>query len=95
MSPRETFTVSLGIDYSIRVEYKPVLKFHQESGMLSKSSLETRLQKIKLKNTRTEPIKLTILDQFPLSSDEKIKVPSTSPSALEGQVTMGAGARCR
>ena len=80
VSPSETFTVSLGVDFSLRVEYRPVTKFRQETGMISKSSVEMRSQKIVVKNTRSEAVKLTLLEQLPLSGDEKLKVALVAPT---------------
>lgn len=74
VSPQEEFTCSLGVDPAIRIEYKPARKFHEETGLLSKSSVTTHEQKINIKNTRSDTIKITVVDHLPLSSEEKLKV---------------------
>lgn len=74
VSPSEEFDCSLGVDPSVRIEYKAARKFHEESGIISKSSNVTHEQKIEIKNTKAEPIKIFIKEQLPLSSEEKIKV---------------------
>lgn len=74
VSPSEEFSCSLGVDPAVRVEYKPARKFHEESGILSKSSILTHEQKIEVKNTKQDAIKIIVHEHLPLSSEEKLKV---------------------
>ncbi len=74
MSPSEEFTCSLGVDPSVKVTYKPVHKYREEYGMWSKSVGMIYKQDIEVKNTRNQTIKITVSDQLPQSSDDKIKV---------------------
>ena len=43
-SPQEEFTCSLGVDPSIKVEYKPVRKLKEQSGIISKTTSTTYVQ---------------------------------------------------
>uniref|UniRef100_A0A915KWP3 Protein F37C4.5 n=1 Tax=Romanomermis culicivorax TaxID=13658 RepID=A0A915KWP3_ROMCU len=81
----EDFNVSLGVDPSIKVEYKAAKKFNEESGILTKSSLLTQEQKIGLHNTKNEAIRLIVVEPFPQSTEEKLKV---SRKLLEGSTKL-------
>lgn len=70
----EEFEVSVGVDPSVKVTYKPLKKFQQTTGMISKAMVFVHHQQIDVKNTKTVPVKITVIDQCPMSSNEKIKV---------------------
>ncbi|KAK9793609.1 hypothetical protein SCARD494_06193 [Seiridium cardinale] len=85
-STGDFFTLSLGIDPAIRVAYpKPDVK-RSQSGLFSKedSSAFTRL--ITLSNTRSggkvKPVNITVLDQVPVSEDEKLRIDILQPRGL-------------
>eukprot|EP00058_Branchiostoma_floridae_P027148 XP_002612639.1 hypothetical protein BRAFLDRAFT_78733 [Branchiostoma floridae] len=127
VAPSEEFTCSLGADPAVKVIYKPLHKYREQSGVISKTTqmtyrqmnysvmLEQRqtddsfyrenkkeniqpvlacvlptlnpcpgvvfdLQVIEIKNLRPDPIKITVSDQLPLSTEEKIKVNLQEPS---------------
>ena len=44
VSPSEDFTCSLGVDPGLRVVYKPVYKYREQSGLLTKSVITTYKQ---------------------------------------------------
>ena len=46
----EEFEIALGADAAVKLEYKPVRKFQQTSGMLSKSRVYNYHQIIEVKN---------------------------------------------
>jgi uncharacterized protein (TIGR02231 family) len=81
VSPSEEFNCSLGVDPAIRVEYKSARKFHEETGILTKSTILTHEQKIDIKNTKGDPIKIVVHDHLPLSGEEKLKVTLIEPNA--------------
>ena len=72
----EEFDVSLGVDPSVKVTYKPVKKFQQRTGVLSKSDITDFHQVIEIKNTKSQPVKILVTDQCPRSTSDKIKVSS-------------------
>ena len=69
--------VCVGVDPSVRVVYKPVKRFREESGLISKNVTYTYKQVTELCNTRSEPAVVTFTDQVPKSQDEKLKVSAT------------------
>ena len=74
VSPSEEFELSLGVDPAIKVTYKPLRKYVQRTGVVSKSTQTDYRQQISIKNTKTTTIKIKIRDQLPKSSEEKLKV---------------------
>ena len=74
VSPLEEFDVSLGVDPAVKITYKPTKKFKQSTGILSKYQQLQYHQEIVIKNTKSTPVKITITDQVPKTSEEKVKV---------------------
>ena len=64
----------LGVDSSVKVVYKPVRRFREEGGLISKTVTYTYKQVTEINNTRNEPAVITFIDQLPKSQDEKLKV---------------------
>ncbi|XP_065185223.1 protein F37C4.5-like [Sycon ciliatum] len=79
ISPLEQFECSLGVDPSVRITYKPVQRFREQSGLMSKTTKFKYSQVIQIKNTQQEPVTIKVIDQLPLSTEEKIKVLLIAP----------------
>ncbi len=62
------------MDPSVKVVYKPVKRFREESGIISKNVTYTYKQVTELCNSRSETAIITFKDQLPKSEDEKLKV---------------------
>ncbi|KAK9445805.1 mucoidy inhibitor-like protein [Metarhizium brunneum] len=95
-SAGETFTLSLGIDPAIKVTYpKPVVQ-RATAGLFSKENTAMFTRTIMLHNTRAsagKPTSLLVLDQVPVSQDEKLKVEVLNPQGMSlggGEVRAGA-----
>ena len=58
----------------MKVVYKPVHRFREEGGFISKTVIYTYKQVTEINNTRNEPAVITFVDQLPKSQDEKLKV---------------------
>ena len=74
VSPLEEFDVSLGVDPAVKITYKPLKKFKQSTGILSKYELLQFHQEITIKNTKSTSVNITVTDQLPKPSEEKLKV---------------------
>ena len=77
VSPNEEFITSLGVDQSVRITSQPIDSVHHtRSGLLggAKTSLITYTHAFEVKNTRADAIDMKVLEQVPLSTDERIKV---------------------
>ena len=58
----------------MKVVYKPVRRFREEGGLISKTVTYTYKQVTELINTRKELTVITFTDQLPKSQDVKLKV---------------------
>ena len=77
VSPGEEFSTSLGVDQSIRITCQPIATVHNtRSGLLggAKTNLITYTHAFVVKNTRSDVVDMKILEQVPLSTDDRIKV---------------------
>ncbi|CAF1222356.1 unnamed protein product [Adineta ricciae] len=70
----DTFDLPLGMDASIKVEYKPVKKVTDTQGLISKINCENIYHETRVVNTKATDVTVYIYEQVPLSSDEKIRV---------------------
>jgi uncharacterized protein (TIGR02231 family) len=74
LAPGETHEIGFGPDDLVRVKYEVIREKKGETGLISSSRTDQRQYKITLRNLHERPIAFTILDQVPVSLDEKIKV---------------------
>jgi uncharacterized protein (TIGR02231 family) len=110
-SSGDSFTMSLGVDPTIRVIYpKPDVK-RSSSGVFSKENSTGYRRSVTITNTRgasssstsssktgkdsatTKPVRLIVLDQVPVSEDDKLRVDIAYPRGLSeggGGVITGA-----
>lgn len=73
--PGEEFRCSLGIDPSVKVEYKPCIRSSEQVGFMTKNSLCTHEQIISLRNAKAnQSAMITVREPIPKAVDEKIKV---------------------
>jgi uncharacterized protein (TIGR02231 family) len=99
-SSGDDFTMSLGIDPTIRVIYpKPDVK-RSTSGVFTKESSTAYRRSITVANTRGpssaggKAARLLVLDQVPVSEDEKLRVEIVQPRGLvDGGAGVSAGAQ--
>lgn len=113
-SSGDSFTMSLGVDPTIRVSYpKPDVK-RSSSGVFSKENSTAYRRSIAITNTRgaaassssstssspngggagAKPVRLVVLDQVPVSEDDKLRVEIAHPSGLaEGRAGVSTGAQ--
>lgn len=94
-SAGDTFTMSLGVDPAIKVAYpKPDVK-RSTTGVFTKGDNSVYTRTITLVNSRAtagKPVNITVLDQVPVSEDEKLRVDVLHPKGLyagSGGVTTG------
>lgn len=67
VNPGEEFSCSLGVDPSVRIDYKPARKHYDESGLVAKYTTIAHTQEIVVKNTKPrDAVKLRVLEQIPL-----------------------------
>ncbi|KAH3746278.1 mucoidy inhibitor MuiA family protein [Pelomyxa schiedti] len=79
VSPNEEFAFFLGTDKAVKVEYSPPSEMKDRGGVFSRSNVQTWTGAITVKNTKTKEIAVTVYEQLPKSSDERIKVTLIEP----------------
>ncbi|KHN86720.1 Protein F37C4.5 [Toxocara canis] len=78
--PGEEFCCSLGVDPSVKVEYKAATCFHEQIGFVSKCILQTHDQAVLVRNAKVnQAVQLTVREHIPKAVDEKIKVCVLTP----------------
>lgn len=84
VSSGESFTLPLGVDPAINVAYpKPTVQ-RSQSGIFSKEDSNVFTRTLIITNTKhTGPVELTVLDQVPVSEDERLKIDIVSPRGLK------------
>ncbi|KAM0249666.1 hypothetical protein ACHAQJ_008963 [Trichoderma viride] len=84
-SSGESFTLSLGVDPSIAITYsKPEVR-RTSSGLFNKENSSVYLRTVTLHNTRAvggRAVNLLVLDQVPVSEDERLRVELWHPRGL-------------
>lgn len=85
-SAGEPFSLSLGVDPSIHVTYsKPVVK-RSQTGVFQKEGSGVYTRTITVTNTNSNrAVEGLILDQIPVSEDERLKVDILQPSGLRSE----------
>ncbi|KAI4108093.1 MAG: hypothetical protein LQ339_002365 [Xanthoria mediterranea] len=103
-SPGEAFVLNLGVDPGLNVVYsKPMLKRRSDSGVFQKEGCAIYTRTCTLTNTKNHAtIDATVVDQVPVSEDDKLKIDILNPKGLgkegspavktgEGQINDGTG----
>jgi hypothetical protein len=83
-SAGESFSLPLGIDPALQISYpKPTVR-RSQSGIFSKEDSNVFTRTIIVINTKhNAPVELTVLDQVPVSEDERLKVDIVTPRGLK------------
>ncbi|VEL27942.1 unnamed protein product [Protopolystoma xenopodis] len=76
VSPGEEFICHLGVEQGIKVIYRPMFKYRDGHSTSSKYASLTFKQTIEMKNTFDRAVRIMVVDQVPVSGEEKIKVSS-------------------
>ncbi|VDK51103.1 unnamed protein product [Anisakis simplex] len=85
--PGEEFCCSLGIDPSIKVEYKSAKVLNEQIGFVSKCVLQTHDQGVIVRNAKVnEEVELVVREHIPKAVDDKIKVSILSPDLRQSNV---------
>jgi uncharacterized protein (TIGR02231 family) len=97
VSPGQVFGLPLGVDPAIHINYpKPLIHRSTQGIIFNKESSQVFNRSIWLNNTKATPVELLVLDQVPVSEDERLRIVITTPRGLvkEGDsVTAGVSAQ--
>jgi len=73
----------LGVDESIKIEYKFVKKFDETGGLFVEKNKKIFEYLIKITNNKKTQEEIVVWDQLPISQNEKIKVKLIDPTYKE------------
>lgn len=93
-SPGEAFVLNLGVDPALNVVYSKPSVHRSQSGVFQKEGNCVYTRSCTLTNTKNDTaIEATVLDQVPVSEDDKLKVEILTPRGLfkEGDQVAAAG----
>jgi len=83
VSPGEYFHSFLGVEPSVKIDSRPLRKYDTHRGMfkLLGKSIDTIYEYfVSVTNTKSTPISITIVQQLPRSTNEKVKVKLVEPT---------------
>ncbi|KIW08338.1 uncharacterized protein PV09_01256 [Verruconis gallopava] len=89
VSPNQIFSLPLGVDPAIQISYPKPNVHRTTSGFINKESAHTFQRSIWITNTKSTPVELLVIDQVPVSQDERLRVSILQPRGLnkEGDAT--------
>jgi hypothetical protein len=93
VSPSQTFQLSFGVDPCIQLSYpKPSTK-RSTQGLFTKERTQVYTRNIWLTNSKNCAIDLVVLEQIPISEEERLRIDIISPRGLhaEGDVVENVG----
>jgi hypothetical protein len=97
VSPGQVFDLPLGVDPAIHVNYpKPSVHRSTQGIIFNKESAQVFTRSVWLNNTKPQPVDLLVLDQIPVSEDERLRIVITTPKGLtkeDDSVKAGAPAK--
>jgi hypothetical protein len=83
VSPGQLFDLPLGVDPSIHVNYpKPNVHRSTQGIMFNKEAAQVFTRSTWINNTKTTPVEILVLDQVPVSEDERLRIITTTPKGL-------------
>lgn len=87
LRPRETVVLGFGVDDKVRVDYRFETGAESAEGLFGGDRRVERRYRIEIANYHAKPIEITVLDQLPVSQDERVEVEllsgSTRPSKTD------------
>lgn len=82
-APNDFFDISLGVDPSILVTYaKPTVRRETSGSFFGKEDTAIFKRRCWVKNTKTTAANIIVLDQVPMSNDEKLQMVISEPKGL-------------
>ncbi len=81
--PEQEFNVSLGVDESMKVEYKFLKQYEKSEGVFNKKKKIIYEYNIIITNNKKSPYPIRVIDQIPISSHQDIVVELLEPKYKE------------
>jgi hypothetical protein len=87
-SPNTIFSLALGVDPAIQVTYaKPTVR-RATSGFFNKEDCAVFTRVCRIVNTKSSAVSILILDQVPVSEDERLRINILDPKGLDKEGDM-------
>jgi uncharacterized protein (TIGR02231 family) len=83
----EKFDLALGADEGISVKHKRVQKFTEDTGLTNSGKRITYEYLVTIQNNKKSAERIIVVDQLPLSRNEKVVVKQLAPDAREAKPT--------
>ena len=85
-SAGQPFSLNLGIDPAVRVVYQKPAVHHRQSGIFQKEGSGVYSRAVTVTNTKSNAaVEGVVLDQIPVSEDERLKVEICQPKGLKAE----------
>jgi uncharacterized protein (TIGR02231 family) len=85
LAPGEEHELGFGQDDNVRVKYAVTDEKRGETGIISTSRTEAKNFKITVKSLHERPIQVRVIDQFPVTQNQEIKVETNSKIPPSGK----------
>jgi hypothetical protein len=82
VSPNQMFNIPLGVDPAIQISYPKPTLHRSTQGIFTKERTHVFSRSIFVSNTKPVPVELVILDQVPISQDERLRIDIIEPRGL-------------
>ena len=82
-NPGVPFNLNLGVDPAIQVIYSKPKVRRATTGYFNKEDCAIFTRVCRINNTKSSPVSLVVLDQIPVSEDERIRVRLIEPKGLD------------
>jgi uncharacterized protein (TIGR02231 family) len=85
LAPGEEHELGFGQDDNVRVKYAVTDEKRSETGIISASKNDAKNFKITVKSLHERPIAVRVLDQYPISTNQEVKIETTAKVAPTGR----------
>jgi hypothetical protein len=82
VSPNQVFSLPLGVDPAIHVSYPKPTVHRSTQGIFNKESAHVFTRTVWLTNTKPTPVEVLVMDQVPVSQDERLRIDIAHPKGL-------------
>ncbi len=79
IAPGEEFSVSLGVDAAMKVEYQMIRRLKKQTGLVNKAIAYEYEYRMTITNNKPSAEDIAVWDQIPISSHEKVQVQLIEP----------------
>ncbi|TID24877.1 hypothetical protein E6O75_ATG04082 [Venturia nashicola] len=82
VSPNQIFSLPLGVDPAIHISYPKPTVHRSTQGIFNKESAHVFTRTVWLTNTKPTAVEVLVMDQVPVSQDERLRIEIAQPKGL-------------